>query len=60
MIINELISPSKLFKNLKEVNDFINIPCKKIDLECFLKICEEEELYEYCIIIKEKIKQSYG
>lgn len=59
----QMISPTKLFKNRKEVVEFLNIPSSIQDLEAFLKQCEEEELYGYCSLIKnkidEKIKQQY-
>lgn len=59
----QIISPTNLFKNKREVIEFLNIPCSIQDLEAFLKQCEEEELYGYCILIKnkidEKIKEQY-
>lgn len=59
----QIISPTKLFKNKKEVAEFLQIPSTIQDLEAFLKQCEEEELYGYCRLIKnkidEKIKQQY-
>lgn len=52
---NEMISPSILFKSIEEVTTFVNIPCTVEDLNLFLKRCEEEELYEYCIVVKNKL-----
>ena len=55
-VYNELINPINLFKSIKELKEFINIPCTKEDLKCMLQICEKEELYEYCVLIQNKIK----
>lgn len=52
--IKQILSPSNLFKNEKEVREFVNqgsVP----ELEAFLKECETEELYEYCVIIRDRI-----
>lgn len=54
---NENISPSKLFKNKEEVIKFVHISSSLEDLKCFLNRCEEEELYEYCTIIRNKISE---
>jgi len=51
-----MISPSNLFSSKEEVMDFLKIESTIKDLESFLKVCEEEELYEYCSLIKNKIK----
>jgi hypothetical protein len=53
-----LISPSNLFTSPEEVIKFINVPSTKQDLKCFLNVCEEEELYEYCLLINNKINES--
>jgi hypothetical protein len=50
-----IINPKKLFKSESEVHQFIKIDCTIKDLECFLDACEEQELYEYCVIIKREI-----
>lgn len=52
-----IISPSNLFSSKEEVIDFLNIESTVEDLEAFLKVCEEEELYEYCSLIKNKINE---
>lgn len=52
-----LISPSNLFSSKEEVIDFLNIESTIEDLEEFLKACEEEELYEYCSLIRDKINE---
>lgn len=53
--IKQLLSPSNLFKSIEEVKDFLEISATVKDLQCFLDVCEEEELYEYCLIINNKI-----
>jgi len=55
--IKQLISPSHLFKNIEEAKEFLEISATVRDLECFLEVCEEEELYEYCSIINDKINE---
>jgi len=54
---NIAISPSSLFTSNEELMQFINIPATKKDLCCFLEVCEKEELYEYCLLINNKIKE---
>lgn len=49
------INPKTLFKSLDDLRDFLEIPCTKKDLQCMLKIFEEEELYEECEIIFQKM-----
>lgn len=53
--IHQLISPSHLFKSLEEAKEFLEISATVRDLECFLEVCEQEELYEYCGMIQKKI-----
>ena len=53
--INQLISPSHLFKSLEEAKEFLEISATVRDLECFLEVCEQEELYEYCGMIQNHI-----
>lgn len=55
--IKQLLSPSNLFKSLKEVKEFLEISATVKDLQCFLEVCLEEELYEYCSIINNKINE---
>ena len=57
MLYNEMISPSNLFKSEQEVITFVEIPCTVEDLNLFLKKCEEEELYEYCIVVQNKLNK---
>lgn len=52
---DDIISPSNLLKNQQDFNKFLNEPATKEDLKSFLKVCEEQELYEWCIDIKQKI-----
>ena len=57
--IYEYIShPRNLLKYFKTREDFIkwlDLGSKE-DLECALEAFEKEELYEYCVIIRDKIK----
>ncbi len=55
----QIISPTNLFKDEKDVEDFLKIEASIEDLKAFLKQCEEEGLYEYCILIKNKIDEKY-
>lgn len=57
--VNQLIAPSNLFKNKKEVETFLSIPSSIDDLKWFLSVCEQEELYEYCELIKQKLDEEY-
>lgn len=50
-----LINPSILFKNIEEFKVFLEIDPTKENLEATLKICEQEELYEYCKLVKQKL-----
>jgi len=43
---DDIISPSNLLKNQQDFNKFLNEPATKEDLKSFLKVCEEQELYE--------------
>lgn len=52
---DDIISPSNLLKNQQDFNKFLNEPATEEDLKAFLKVCEEQELYEWCIDIKQKI-----
>jgi len=54
--IKQLLSPSNLFKSINEVREFLEISATVKDLQCFLNVCEEE-LYEYCSIITNKINE---
>lgn len=55
--IKQLLSLSNLFKSINEVGEFLEISATVKDLQCFLNVCEEEELYEYCSIINNKINE---
>ena len=54
---DEMISPGNLLKTQQEFNSFLNVPASKEDLQCFLKVCEEQELYEWCTDINNKINE---
>lgn len=49
-----LINPANLL-SLEEVESFCDLAECREDLEAFMERCEEEELYEYCSIIKRKL-----
>lgn len=53
---NRLMNPKYLFKSVREVEQFIDKSDNINDLSAFLRACEAEELYEYCIVINRKIK----
>jgi hypothetical protein len=53
----QAVSPTTLFKNKKEVKEFLDEPGTIEDLKCFLRCCEEEELFEYCCLIRDKINE---
>ena len=55
--IKQLLSPSNLFNSLEEVKEFLEISSTVKDKQCFLEACIEEELYEYCSIINNKINE---
>lgn len=59
ILFEELIRPSQFFKNEEEVRQFLETDEESTieDLEEMLKACEEDECYEYCSIVKEKIDQ---
>lgn len=54
--IKQLLSPSNLFKSIEEVKDFLEISATVKDLQCFLDVCIDEEQYEICGLIKNKIE----
>ena len=54
---NRAIDPNKLFSTIKEVEDFMDIEHTPEDLRCFLKYCEENECYEFCAVIFERLKK---
>ena len=60
---DNFIRPSKLFKSSEELKEFLDIvPCDMTDqeiidaLKYMLELCEEDEAYEYCSIIKSYLK----
>lgn len=48
-------NPRKWIKNEKELIEFINQPCTKEDLHCFLDVLVQFEEYEYACIVRDKI-----
>lgn len=51
----ELIRPVNLFKDKREVRDFVKIDPDLTGLEQMLILCEQDELYEWCEIIYKEI-----
>lgn len=60
MQYEELIDPRNLFSSLQEVREFCDVAEAVEDLQAFLTVCEELELYEYCSIIRQKIEKLRG
>ena len=58
MNLEELFSPQNLLESEEEFNDFLEVESTVQDLECFLRVCEEEELYERCSKINKKILEN--
>jgi hypothetical protein len=62
-IYNELIHPRNLFKSVEDLKEFIKIYDEDLlseywdGLSVMLKLCEDDELYEYCAIIKKKLDE---
>lgn len=54
---SDIISPENLLKTEQDFDTFINEPSTVEDLESFLKVCEEQELYNWCSKIKLKINE---
>lgn len=52
---NELIRPINLFKSTEELVKFLEIPAEKQALINMLQLCEADELFEWCNLIKNKI-----
>lgn len=59
--IQELIRPSNLFKSTEELIRFINVddvfdrPTQIESLKNMLELLEEDEMFEWCSIVKNKI-----
>lgn len=49
-------NPTRYIKTESELIEFINQPCTKQDLTCFLNKLLEFEEYEYACIVRDKIK----
>jgi len=52
-----LLNPYNLFNNVDEVKEFVEREPTLESLSAFLLICIEEQLYEYCVVIQDKINQ---
>lgn len=55
--LNILLNPSNLFDSVEEVTAFLQVDADRDSLLAFLKVCEAEELYEYCELIIDKINE---
>lgn len=55
-----LIFPPNLFHNLTEFEQFIKIKEDgwEVGLKNLLKRCEDEELFEYCALIKKELDEN--
>ena len=53
--IEILLNPSNLFDTKEEVTAFISLSDNIDELEAFKEKCLEEELYQYCRLIQNKI-----
>ena len=53
----QIINPRNLFNSKEEFLEFINTDPTKENLQSTLTICEQEELYEFCVIIRDKLKE---
>lgn len=55
-----LIFPPNLFYNLEEFKEFIKIRETgwEVGLKNLLKLCEQFELYEYCVILKKELDEN--
>jgi protein-arginine kinase activator protein McsA len=48
-------SPTKWIKNEQQLIEFIDQPCTKKELQCFLDVLVNFEEYEYACIVRDKI-----
>lgn len=53
--LDEILSPANLFSSIDDVEAFIEMGTVD-DLKSMLKVCDEEELFEYSALIRDKIK----
>lgn len=53
----QIINPRNLFDSKEEFLEFISTDPTKENLQSTLTICEQEELYEFCVIIRDKLKE---
>ncbi len=62
----DLINPKDFFLDILDLKEFISVaPVKSLKenenmikaLDSLLQVCEKEELYEYCILVKNKIDE---
>lgn len=54
---DHIINPYNLLQTEEEFSKFLNVPATKEELISFLRICEENDLYEWCIDINNKINE---
>lgn len=56
---HKLTDPATLL-SLGEVHDFCMLSDDILDLQAFLARCEEDELFEFCSIVQERIGELEG
>ena len=54
---NNISLVENLLQTQEEFNTFINVPSTVDELKSFLQVCEDNQLYEWCIDIKNKINE---
>lgn len=53
--IELLLNPANLFSDINQVRDFVGLSNNLAELQAFFEKCEEEELFEYCAVIQNRI-----
>ena len=53
----KLIQPQNLFKHIEDFEEWLDLAEDKESLKATLKAFEVEEMYEQCIVIKNKIEK---
>ena len=54
----ELIKPQNLRSKIKDFEDWLELGTLE-DLKCTLKVFETEEMFEECVIIKNKVDEYF-
>ena len=56
--LKELMDTGNILRNEEDLEVFINHPEATVEaLEAFMKVLEVEEKYEWCAIVKQKVKK---